>query len=149
MRGLYRQVRNSVMRHAARLFLLAALPIGLAACAPSNEAATGAGPGAGGPERRCFQTGQITNFRADRQTVYVKVGQSAVYELSAAGACPDLDSAFRVAMVAVGGGSNLCVDDPVTLVTPGQSSPVEVCRARIDRQLTDEQIAALPDRLRP
>ena len=141
------------MIRAIRLLALAALPsaLAVAACAPSGEAASSAAADQASPQpqRRCFQTGQVNNFRADQQTVYVKVGTRAVYELSAAGACPDADTAFRIAMVAVDGGSSLCVGDMVTLVVPDPGATIGSCRARIDRQLTDEQIAALPERLRP
>lgn len=138
------------MPNAARLAALATLPFALSACAPSSETASAvAGSDAPRPERRCFQTALVNNFRANQQTVYVKVGTRAVYELSAAGVCPDADTAFRIAMVAIDGGSSICVGDMVTLVVPDSGSAQGTCRARVDRQLTDDQVAALPERLRP
>ena len=129
--------------------------LGLQACAPAATDAMGGMVGAGGtagferPERQCFRASQVTNFRADRQTVYVKVGQRAVYALETAGACMDLDSAFRVAMVPTGGASSLCTGDMATLVTPGDARQTEVCRVRITHRLSEAEIAALPSRLRP
>lgn len=140
----------------ARPALLVALPLALAACAPSGGVPSGgavstatADPASARPERRCFQNSQINNFRVDRETTYIKVGRDAVYELSAAGACMDLDSANSIALVAVDGGSTHCVGDMVTVLAPRALPPTAPCRARIERQLTADQIAALPARLRP
>lgn len=139
------------MPNQARLLILAALPVALAACAPTGQtAATAAVEGAAPrPERRCFQGSQVSNFRADDQTLYMKVGRRDVYQATVTGDCRDIESAFRIAVVATDGGSSLCVGDPITVAAPGQTAPAEVCRARLDRQLTAEQVAALPARLRP
>lgn len=144
----------------ARAALLIILPLTLAACAPSGGVATGGAAGGAAStgaadqasprsERRCFQNSQINNFRVDRETTYIKVGRDAVYQLSAAGACMDLDSANSIALVALDGGSTQCIGDMVTVLAPGALPPTAPCRARIDRQLTADQIAALPERLRP
>lgn len=144
----------------ARAALLIILPLTLAACAASGGVATGGAAGGAAStgaadqasprsERRCFQNSQINNFRVDRETTYIKVGRDAVYQLSAAGACMNLDSANSIALVAVDGGSTQCIGDMVTVLAPGALPPTAPCRARIDRQLTADQIAALPERLRP
>lgn len=140
----------------ARAAFLIALPLALAACAPSGGVSSGgavstaaADQASARPERRCFQNSQINNFRVDRETTYIKVGQHSVYQLSAAGACMDLDSANSIALVSVDGGSTQCIGDMVTVLAPGALPPTAPCRARIDRQLTADQIAALPARLRP
>lgn len=134
-----------------RAALLVLLPLSLAACAPSGEAVSTAATdqASAHPERRCFQNSQINNFRVDRETTYIKVGRDAVYQLSAAGACMDLDSANSIALVSIDGGSTQCVGDVVTVLAPRALPPSTPCEARIDRQLTAEEIAALPARLRP
>ena len=139
------------MPNAARLFILAALPMAVVACAPSGQtsASAAADAAASRPERRCFQSSQVSNFRAADETLYVKVGLRDVYQATVFGGCRDLDSAFRIAVVSSDGGSSLCVGDPITVAAPGQAAPSEVCRARLERQLTAEQVAALPARLRP
>lgn len=135
------------MLHAVRLFALAVLPLAVSACAPASR--TAADPTASRAERRCFLGSQVSNFRADDQTLYLKVGLRDVYQATVSAGCRDIDSAFRLAVVAADGGSSLCVGDPITVAAPGQAAPAEVCRARLDRQLTAEQVAALPARLRP
>lgn len=117
----------------------------LAACAPTTGTET-----AGTPTRarECFSVQQVTNFRQGRSDqVFLRVGRSDVYEINAAGGCRDLDFANRMAILPdIGGigGSRLCTEDWARLVVPGSTSPTEVCRVRITRKLTAEEIAALP-----
>ncbi|HEY0102665.1 MAG TPA: DUF6491 family protein [Brevundimonas sp.] len=120
------------------------------ACAPMDGAATGAST-AGQSPRQCFDVRQVSNYRqGDTGQLYLRVGRSAVYELSAAGGCTDLDFAQRVALIPDGiGGSRLCTDDWARVVVPGSTSANTVCRVRLSRQLTPEQVAAIPERQRP
>jgi hypothetical protein len=103
--------------------------------------------------RQCFSISQVNNFRQGRpDQVFLRVGRSDVYELNAAGGCPDLDFANRLALVPDMGGSigrRLCTDDWARVVVPGSTSETTVCRVRVSRKLTDEEIAALPARHRP
>lgn len=127
--------------------LVAAIPaLTLAACAPGQT--DPASPTRPRAERQCFLAAQITNFRADRQTVYVRAGHNAVYELQTAGACLDIDDSMQLAVVPVRGSSSLCVGDRANLLARSPSPP-SPCSAHISRRLTDEEIAALPSRLRP
>lgn len=126
--------------------LIAVVPAAaLVACAPGRtEPSSPLRPRA---ERQCFLPAQINNFRADRQMVYIRVGHSAVYELQTAGACLDLDASMQLAVVPVRGSSMLCVGDRANLLA--RSSSPSPCSAHISRRLTDEEVAALPSRLRP
>lgn len=122
------------------------------ACAPTADPAMAAGdPPA--RARQCFSISQVNNFRQGRpDQVFLRVGRSDVYELIAAGGCPDLDFANRLALVPDMGGSigrRLCTDDWARVVVPGSTSETTVCRVRVSRKLTDEEIAALPARHRP
>ena len=122
----------------------------LAACAPVAEGTGGPAPAAQ-TARQCFSPRQVSNFRqGDPGQLYLRVGRRAVYELSDAGGCADLDFANRLALIPDGfGGSRLCTDDWARVVVPGSAAPTSVCRVRISRQLTAEQVAALPARHRP
>ena len=129
--------------------------LALAACAPVDPGVGRTGTGdAGDPPRarQCFSVGQVSNYTRGRpDQVFLRVGRDAVYELNAAGGCPDLDFAQRVALIPDGGmaGSRLCTDDWARVVVPGSASPSTVCRVRISRQLTAAEVAALPPRHRP
>ncbi len=102
------------------------------------------------PERQCFFQQQVDNFRTEgSQTLYLKVRGSGVYKLSTAGACNDLDGAYQVSIVPDMGASRLCTDEWATLAVPGSAGPIQSCRARIDKKLTDAEVAALPARSRP
>ncbi|WP_374598526.1 DUF6491 family protein [Brevundimonas sp.] len=137
------------MRIAAIAMMIPSL---LAACAPTSG---DVGPSASGsrPERQCFDVSQVDNFRQGRiSEVYLKVGRNDVYRLDAAGGCNDLDFAYRLAILPDGAGlsgSRLCTDDWARLVVPGSTTPASVCRVRISKRLTAEEVEALPAAYRP
>lgn len=120
-------------------------------CAPT--AGTGERAEAPPRSRQCFTTQQVTNFRQGRpDQVFLRVGRNDVYELNTAGGCRDLDFANRLAIVSdMGGlgGSRVCTDDWARLIVPGSVSAAEVCRVRISRKLTAEELEALPANYRP
>ncbi len=122
----------------------------LASCAPvdSGGMAGDAPPRA----RQCFSVRQVDNFEQGRpDQVFLRVGRSDVYELNAASGCPDMDFANRMALIPDGGmvGTRLCTDDWARIVVPGSTSQTSVCRVRVSRKLTAEEIAALPANHRP
>lgn len=133
-----------------RLTLLAASGLlvlsagALAACAPS-AAESGARP-----VRQCFETSQVQNFRSQQgSTLYVRA-LHGVYELQTSGGCVDLDNAMRIALVPTPAGlGRACVGDWVDVRIASAGSGPSPCRARIARQLTEEEVEALPSRLRP
>lgn len=141
------------------LFVSAVVSVlALAACVPTDAGsqthATAGTPYSGGQAQphRCFSVQQVSNFtRGERDQVFLRVGRSDVYELSAAGGCPDMDFARQMALIPDGGtvGSRICTDDRVRIVVPGSTSRVSTCRVRVSRQLTEAEIAALPPRHRP
>ena len=124
----------------------------LGACAPMSDTAGEAVAG-GASARQCFNVSQVTNFRQGRaDQVFLRVGRSDVYEMNAAGGCRDLDFASQLAITPdMGGavGARLCTGDTARIIVPGSAAPDSVCRARITRKLTTEEIAALPPRNRP
>ncbi len=122
----------------------------LASCAPVE----GGGMASEAPARtrQCFSVRQVDNFEQGRSgQVFLRVGRTDVYELDAAGGCPDMDFAIQMALIPDGGlvGSRLCTDDWARIVVPGSTSQTTVCRVRVSRKLTGEEIAALPPRHRP
>lgn len=137
------------MRIAAIAVMIPSL---LAACAPMSGDAGPSGSEVRA-ERQCFNVSQVDNFRQGRATeVYLKVGRHDVYRLDAAGGCNDLDFAYRLAIMPDGAGlsgSRLCTDDWARLVVPGSTTPASVCRVRISKRLTAEEVAALPAAYKP
>ncbi len=125
-----------------------------ASCAPTADTGMdGDRAEARRPERQCFSPEQVRNFRTGRPgQLYVRVMRNDVYELNSSGGCTDLDFAQRVAITADGAGmagGRLCTGDWARITLPGSTSPLSTCRARVDRVLTAEEVAALPDAHRP
>jgi hypothetical protein len=130
--------------------LVAASTILAASCAPTTDAV---GPGAqSGAERQCFSTEQVRNFRdGEGGQLYIRAQRNMVFELNTSGGCLDLASA--TSLVITGdpplGGSRICTGDWARIGVPGSTAPSGVCRARVERVLTAEQVAALPAARRP
>lgn len=107
---------------------------------------------AGLPNGSCFVPSAVNNFRSNGDAqVYVRVGRGQVYELNS-GFCRGLSSARSLALSAGPGGGRACVGDSVEIAVSGpglQGENDSRCRARVERRLTDEEVAALPSRLRP
>lgn len=124
----------------------------LASCAPVADGGMAAGGEAPARARQCFNVGQVRNYEQGRpDQVFLRVGRNDVYELTAAGGCPDMDFAQQMALIPDGGtvGSRLCTDDWARVVVPGSNTQTTVCRVRISRLLTADEVAALPERHRP
>lgn len=117
-------------------------------CAPTTTG--GESADAAPLARQCFNIQQVNNFRQGRTNqIFLRVGRDDVYEMSGA-ACRDLDFANRMAILPdFGSSSRLCTNDWARIVVPGSASPTEVCRVRISRKLTAEEVAALPSAHRP
>lgn len=129
--------------------------LALVACAPTDPGGRGSSMADGDAPpraRQCFSVSQVSNFTRGRpDQVFLRVGRDDVYELNAAGGCPDMDFALRMALIPDGGsvGSRLCTDDWARVIVPGSTSPSTICRVRISRRLTEAEVAALPPRHRP
>ncbi|HEX8469846.1 MAG TPA: DUF6491 family protein [Brevundimonas sp.] len=122
----------------------AAAPVATTARAQTSESPA--------PERRCFSEQQIRNFRSSHEgTLYLKVwgSNSGTYQLATSGGCLDLTTAQQVAVTPGLGSGRLCTGDWATVATQGFSGSPQVCRALIQKRLTDAEIAALPGRDRP
>lgn len=135
-----------------RVLLIAAASaaISASACAPTTDGM--AGHGSTRAETRCFSSDQVRNFRQGRTgQVFVRAASGDVFEIEAYG-CNNLDFAQRLAFLpdsgGIGGG-RLCTSDSLRIAAPGASSPTDVCRARVMRVLTEEDVAALPSHQRP
>ncbi|MBK5955172.1 hypothetical protein CCR92_14345 [Rhodospirillum rubrum] len=101
------------------------------------------------PPRRCFQVDRVQNFRATAdQTLYLRTSRRDVFEARALGACRDLDWALGITLAGQGV-STVCTGDTAFVVPRGGAFADGPCRIQVVRQLTPEQIAALPDRDRP
>ena len=133
-------------------FAMAAVAVlALGACAPVTPGAQA--PASAASARQCFLPQTMVNFRTDRDTTtYVRAGRGEIYELQTGG-CRGLTASRSLTISsASGGGGSLCVGASVAVRTEGPSLQGEnnsVCGARIIKRLTAEEVAALPDRLRP
>ena len=127
--------------------------VSIAACAPAPDSGTTPGASDAG---RCFFADRIANFTVDgRTTIYLRSQRGDVYELNGPGGCPDVDfaSALSITPVLPGGGGlqRICVGDQAR-VQPLNFSPspgAPICRFDVTRVLTQDEAAALPDRVRP
>lgn len=124
----------------------ASLVLALGACAPGMESATDGDARASSP-RQCFQASLVRNFRADGTgVVYVRANDNTVYELNTGG-CRGLDFTSSLVMTSDPPvGDRLCVGDHARVTVPGSAA---VCRARVSKALTAEEVAALPGNVRP
>lgn len=134
-----------------RLAPAAMIALALTACAPATPGAHASA--SENPARQCFLPQTVVNFRSDRDTTaYVRAGRGEVYQLQTGG-CRGLTASRSLTITSSsGGGGRLCVGATVGLHTAGPSLQDEnnsVCGARILKRLTAEEVAALPDRLRP
>lgn len=139
------------MRFAASIAALITLSAtGLAACAPTTPASEA---GAQTPVRvsQCFDADQLRNFRTDRdQALYVRTVRNEVFELRSTAGCHDIDGAIGIALVpGMGSISRLCTGDWTNIEISGGGGPLSPCRAVVERRLTPEEVAALPERHRP
>ena len=130
----------------------AAMAILTASCAPTDTGAPG-DSAAARAERQCFSADQVRNFRAGGHgQLYIRVTRDQVFELNSSGGCLDLDFAQRLAITPDGAsmaGGRICTGDWARITLPGSTAPLSTCRARVDRMLTAEEVAALPNAHRP
>lgn len=124
----------------------------LSACAPFMPTdSTDAAADTAGGGRQCFYANQVRNFRsAGITTVYLRANDNSVYEVNGAGGCRDLDFTNSLVITSDLPGLNerLCVGDSARITVPGAGA-AGMCRVRISRALTAEQVAALPSAQRP
>ena len=134
-----------------RIAVLASLSA-LAACAPMPGGPDGASTTGRTQARQCFTPSQVTNFRQGRddRSIYLKVLNGDVYELTSGG-CSDLNFTNSIQITQeLGDPGRVCVGDTTRLLTGGGSNLVNIpCRARVERRLTEAELAALPSRDRP
>lgn len=117
-----------------------------AACAPGPDMVM-----SDGTQRACFMSDRVINFRAGPSpSIYVKALGGDVFELQSTGYCRDLDSAISLGFTPLAGSSErTCVGDPIDINVSIAGASSNRCRARVVRQLTEEEVAALPSRYRP
>lgn len=128
---------------ALLLLALAALSASCAGTSPAGGAPSGA------PGRQCFHPSQVGGFAAQSdRIVNVRVGVRDVWQFELMSACPDVRWNQRLGVQARGGSSFICSGLDVDIVSPTQIGP-QRCPVRSIRQLTPEEIAALPRGARP
>jgi len=117
-----------------------------AACAPGPDMAM-----ADGTERACFMSDRVINFRAGQSpSIYVKALGGDVFEVQTTSYCSGIESANTLAFTPlVGSSTRTCVSDSLSVDVAVAGASSNRCRARVVRQLSAEEVAALPSRYRP
>ncbi|WP_370236032.1 hypothetical protein [Brevundimonas sp.] len=117
-----------------------------AACAPGPDMVM-----ADGTQRACFMSDRIINFRAGRSpSIYVKALGGDVFEVQTTSYCSGIESANTLAFTPlVGSSTRTCVSDSLSVDVAVAGASSNRCRARVVRQLSAEEVAALPSRYRP
>lgn len=124
-----------------------------ASCAPTGDMGMPGSAASADAGRQCFYSDQVRNFRAGGPNqLYIRAPRDQVFELNASGGCTDLDFTHRLVISPDGGGfvgGRICTGDWTRITLPASSAPVQTCRARVSRVLTETEVAALPDAQRP
>ena len=122
-----------------RVLLISAFLAGglVASCAPVSDAP-------GSAARQCFLISQVRSFGDgdNDESIVVQAG-SRGYVMEALGYCQDIDWANQVAIDPLIGESSLCVGDQADLIVRPLGGPVERCRVRVTRALTEAENEAL------
>jgi hypothetical protein len=125
------------------------LAMALASCAGPPGSRAGLASSGGTPRNQCFTPREVTNFAAaDDKTVNLRVSTNRIYSLTLLGVCPDIDWNNTLAIRAAGGSSWICTGLDATVTTRGPSGQ-QTCDVTSIRQLSPEEIAALPKGARP
>jgi len=126
------------------------LSLSAAACAPQTNGASSVQT-ASSTAAPCFYADQVRNFRSDDRTnIYFDTGRGRIYQAQAVGICQDLDFATALTIRPQSAGkSRLCAGDWANLNVRGMSGVNGPCRVRIVKALSEAEVAALPDRVRP
>ncbi|WP_339933438.1 DUF6491 family protein [uncultured Brevundimonas sp.] len=132
----------------ARTLALAFALTSLATCAPGQQSTD---PSGAASQRQCFWASSLSNFRqGDHGSLYVRDRSDQVFEVSTRERCQELDLASSVAIQSeYSSVGRLCVGDNARITMRGLGGEPASCRARVDRRLTADEIAALPDNQRP
>ncbi len=117
-----------------------------AACAPGPDMAM-----PDGSERACFMSDRVINFRAGQSpSIYVKALGGDVFEVQTTSYCSGIESANTLAFTPlIGSSTRTCVSDSLSIDVAVAGVSSNRCRARVVRQLSEEEVAALPSRYRP
>ncbi len=135
------------MRTSALLKLTAAtaMAVGLAA---SSASVADDPAGTTGQARTCFWANNVSNYAyVDDSTINIRVGARKVIQLTTFGRCNDIDWSQRIRLETHGFNS-VCSPYDVDLIVPTSTGPIR-CPVRGIRELTSEEVAALPSRQRP
>jgi hypothetical protein len=118
------------------LILAALTTTAVAGCAPTPDTAAG--------NRQCFLANYVQSFSGgeSRESIIINASRRESFELQAVGYCQDIDWANQVVIDPLGGGSSLCVGDQADLIVRPLGGPVERCRVRVTRQLTEAEVEA-------
>lgn len=115
--------------------------------APSAEAA-GSPVAATARTSRCFFPSDVNGWRAaGDQTVYVRVSVNRVFQMKLMGPCPDIDWSQTIG-IEHRGSPQICSGLDATIISPSSIGPRR-CPVTALRELTPDEIKALPPRVRP
>ena len=132
----------------AQTLALAFALTSLATCAPGQQSTDPSGPAS---QRQCFWASSLTNFRqGDHGQLFIRARPDQVFEVSTLERCQELDRASGIAIQSDNSSvGRLCVGDLARVTMRSIGGEPTSCRTRIDRRLTPDEVAALPDNQRP
>jgi hypothetical protein len=134
-----------------RLFAPAAFAVAAALALGASAQPPPGAPPPPKPKPLCFWASRIENFAAvDRENLYLRVGNSDVYQAKLFASCLDLDWVHRLALVSqpsslICEGSNM----DLNVVVRGVATGRQRCSVTTVRRLTPDEVAALPKGARP
>ena len=124
------------------------ISVGVLALSLGAAASPQAAPTAAPQHRACFWAREANNFAYQSpDTVNLRVGVRDVYQLKLFGPCDDISFA-NVVGFDTRGASSVCDGLGIDLIVRGPLGP-QRCPVRSLRQLTPDEIAALPRGSRP
>jgi hypothetical protein len=125
---------------ATLLIVTGCAPVG--ADAPLNAEASA---------RRCFSPSDTRLIAfAPGDGVYVRTRTGQALQLSGPAACLDVANDASIGLRAVGAdGADVCLGDPAHLDIRSHATILRTCNVRVDRVVSQSEIAQLPDRQSP
>ena len=96
----------------------------------------------------CLRVDQIHNFRSSGPDLYVRARVSDVFQFAVT-PCPGLDFADGLVFLPDGVSNKICPGDRARMRAGGGGTFGVTCNATLVRKLTRDEVATLPDSVKP
>ena len=134
------------MTRAFSLATLSILGLALAACAPNGTEEGQIVTSNTG--QRCAFSELVQGYTVEKDTLYLRAGRRVI-QLEAAAFCQNIDTSYSLGFRPQRGSSQVCVGDWIDIIPSDASMASGPCRAQVSRLMSPEEVAALPEKLRP